>query len=87
MNRGRCFLPTGQTLTARRAQELGLVNEVLPRQDLLPRPWALAEQLAQRPPLVLRHSRVLLTQHLKPLMHDLLGYGLALERLGVAAES
>jgi enoyl-CoA hydratase/carnithine racemase len=87
LNRGRYFLLTGQTLTARQAQEVGLVNEVLPRQDLLPRAWALAEQLAQRPPLVLRYSRVLLTQHLKRLMHDLLGYGLALEGLGVAAES
>jgi enoyl-CoA hydratase/carnithine racemase len=84
MNRGRYFLLTGQTLTARQAQEMGLVNEVLPRQELLPRAWALAEQLAQRPPLVLRYSRVLLTQHLKRQMHDLLGYGLALEGLGVA---
>jgi enoyl-CoA hydratase/carnithine racemase len=87
INRGRYFLLTGQTLDARRAQELGLVAEVLPRQELLPRAWALAEQLAQRPPLVLRYSRVLLTQHLKRLMHDLLGYGLALEGLGVAAET
>jgi enoyl-CoA hydratase/carnithine racemase len=87
LNRGRYFLLTGQTLTARQAQEVGLVNEVLPRQELLPRAWALAQQLAQRPPLVLRYSRVLLTQHLKRLMHDLLGYGLALEGLGVAAES
>jgi enoyl-CoA hydratase/carnithine racemase len=87
VNRGRYFLLTGQTLDARQAQELGLVAEVLPRQALLPRAWALAEQLAQRPPLVLRYSRVLLTQHLKGLMHDLLGYGLALEGLGVAAET
>ena len=43
----------------------------------------LAEQLVQRPPLVLRYSRVLLTQHVKRLMHDMLGYGLALEGLGV----
>ncbi len=86
LNRGRYFLLTGQTLSARQAQELGLVNEVLPRQELLPRAWALAEQLAQRPPLVLRYSRVLLTQHLKRLMQDLLGYGLALEGLGASAE-
>jgi enoyl-CoA hydratase/carnithine racemase len=83
LNRGRYFLLTGQTLTARQAQDMGLVNEVLPRQELVPRAWALAEQLAQRPPLVLRYSRVLLTQHVKRLMHDMLGYGLALEGMGV----
>jgi enoyl-CoA hydratase/carnithine racemase len=87
LNRGRYVLLTGQMLTARQAQELGLVNEVLSRQELLPRAWALAEQLAQRPQLVLRYSRVLLTQQLKRQMHDLLGYGLALEGLAVAAES
>src|SRR5216117_2737144 len=84
-NRGRYFLLTGQTLDAPKALELGMVNELLPRADLLPRAWALAEQLAQRPSLLLRYTRVLLTQHIKRLMHDLLGYGLALEGLGVAA--
>lgn len=87
INRGRYFLLTGQTLDARQAQEVGLVNEVLPRAQLVARAWELAEQLAQRPPLVLRYSRVLLTQHLKRMLHDLLGYGLALEGLGVAAET
>jgi enoyl-CoA hydratase/carnithine racemase len=86
LNRGRYFLLTGQTLNARQAREMGLVNEVLPCQDLLPRAWVLAQQLAQRPPLVLRYSRVLLTQHVKRLMHDMLGYGLALEGLGIAEE-
>ena len=84
LNRGRYFLLTGQTLDARRAEELGLVSEVLPSEELLPRAWELAEELARRPPLVLRYSRVLLTQHVKRLLHDLLGYGLALEGLGVA---
>ena len=83
MNRGRYFLLTGQIITARQAQEMGLVNEVLPRADLLPRAWALAEQLAQQSPLLLRYTRVLLTQQIKRQMLDLLGYGLALEGLGV----
>lgn len=87
LNRGRYFLLTGQTLNARQALDFGLVSEVLPHPQLLPRAWELAEQLAQRPPLVLRYSRVLLTQHIKRLMHDLLGYGLALEGLGVAADT
>ena len=84
LNRGRYFLLTGQTIGARQAQELGLVSEVLPRQELLPRAWELAEQLTKQPPLVLRYSRVLLTQYVKRQMHDLLGYGLALEGLGSA---
>ena len=84
LNRGRYFLLTGQTIEARQAQELGLVSEVLPRQELLPRAWELAEQLTKQSPLVLRYSRVLLTQYVKRQMQDLLGYGLALEGLGSA---
>lgn len=86
LNRGRYFLLTGQTLSAQQAQELGLVNEVLPVNQLLPRAWELAKQLEQKPPLVLRYTRVLLTQYLKRELHDLLGYGLALEGLGMADE-
>ena len=40
--RGSYFLLTGQTLTAHQALDLGLVNEVLPRDKLLPRAWELA---------------------------------------------
>src|SRR5712664_1611562 len=38
-NRGRYFLLTGQKLSAREALKLGVVNEVLPREQLLPRAW------------------------------------------------
>ncbi len=82
LNRGRYFLLTGQTIHAQEALTLGLVNEVMPREDLLPRAWALAEQLAQESPLVLRYTRVLMTRYIKRMMHDILGYGLALEGLG-----
>jgi enoyl-CoA hydratase/carnithine racemase len=71
LNRGRYFLLTGQRLAARQAQEMGVVHEVLPRAEGWPRAWALAEQLTQQPRLVLRYSRVLLTQPLKRQMHDL----------------
>lgn len=84
LNRGRYFLLTGQVIQARQAQELGLVNEVLPKAALLPRAWELAEQLAGQHEQLLRYTRVLLTQQIKRTMHDLLGYGLALEGLVVA---
>jgi enoyl-CoA hydratase/carnithine racemase len=84
LNRGRYFFLTGQTIEAREAKELGLVNEVLAEADLLPRAWELAEQLAQQPDLVLRYTRVAMAQYVKRAMLDLLGYGLALEGLGSA---
>ncbi len=84
LNRGRYFLLTGQRIEAQEAKTLGLVNEVLPQSELLPRAWALAEEMAQQSDIVLRYSRVAMTQVVKRLMHDLLGYGLALEGLGSA---
>jgi enoyl-CoA hydratase/carnithine racemase len=86
-NRGRYFLLTGQTLSAREAQAAGLVAEVLPRAELMPRAWTLARQLIQQPLLTLRYSRVALTQDLKRRMLDLLGYGLALEGLAVIGDA
>jgi enoyl-CoA hydratase/carnithine racemase len=42
-NRGRYFLLTGQKLSTQEALALGVVNEVLPRERLLPRAWELAQ--------------------------------------------
>lgn len=80
-NRARYFLLTGQKIQADEAKAIGLVNEVLPQNEVLPRAWELARQIMKQPPLVRRYSRVVLTQDLKERMQGLLGYGLALEGL------
>jgi enoyl-CoA hydratase/carnithine racemase len=82
-NRGRYFLLTGQKLSAREALKLGVVNEVLPREGLLPRAWQLAREICQRPPLVQRYARIAMTQMLKQMMLDGLGHGIALESLAM----
>lgn len=42
---------TGMNITAEEALDLGLVSEVLPREQLLPRAWELAELIMQAPAL------------------------------------
>ena len=80
-NRGRHFLLTGRTLTAIEALDLGVVAEVLPRDELLPRAWELATQIAARPPLTLRYTRACLTMRLREELRAGLAHGLALESL------
>jgi len=86
-NRGRYFLLTSQTLTARQAHEYGVVAEVLPPGELLPRARELASILAKQPPLTLRYSRMAFTQRLKRLLAEGLPYGLAVEALSAAGRT
>jgi hypothetical protein len=56
---------------------------VLPKEQVLPRAWQLAEELTQRPTLLLRYTRLMFTEYLRKRMQDLLGYGLAMEGLAL----
>lgn len=78
-NRGRYFLLTGMKLSAQQALDWGAVAEVLPKENVLDRAWELAHELAKRPPLTLRHTRLLFTQELKRAFLNELNHGLARE--------
>jgi enoyl-CoA hydratase/carnithine racemase len=78
-NRARHMLLTGKKLSAQEALASGVVAEVLPKDRLLDRAWELARDLARRPPLVLRYTRLLFTQDLKRAFLDELAHGLARE--------
>jgi enoyl-CoA hydratase/carnithine racemase len=80
-NRGRYFLLTGQRLAAKEALNFGVVSEVLPREDVLPRAMELARLILKQPPLTRHYSRVLMTQEWRELMEKHLCHGLALTGL------
>jgi enoyl-CoA hydratase/carnithine racemase len=83
-NRGRYFLLTGQRLDAQQALELGVVQEVLPKDRVLERAGELARDIMRRPKLIRRYTRIATTQIAKKQMLDHLGFGMALEGLSVA---
>jgi enoyl-CoA hydratase/carnithine racemase len=80
-NRGRYFLLTGERIGALEAQRLGVVAEVLPADQLLPRARELAEGMAVHSAAALRYTRALLVRELRRRMFDELSSGLAHEAL------
>jgi enoyl-CoA hydratase/carnithine racemase len=82
--RGRYFLLTRQELDAQTAKEWGAVNEIVPADKLLIRAREIGEGLAKLPPLTTRYTRIALTQKLRRLVDEGIGYGLALEGISAA---
>jgi enoyl-CoA hydratase/carnithine racemase len=88
VNRGRYFLLTKEQIGAEEARRLGVVQEVLPKSDVLPRAWELARSFDAQDPLVLKYTRLALTAQLKRSILTDLPYGLSLEGLaGIKSSS
>ncbi len=81
INRARYFLLTSEVINARQALDMGMINEILPKDKLMARAWELAEMLAKKPPLATRFARYLLVHEMRKKMLEMQGYGLALEGL------
>jgi 6-oxocamphor hydrolase len=79
--RGRYFLLTDQKLEAKQALDWGVVNEVVARDEVLPRALSLAQTIAAKPELARRYARVVLTREIKRLIHDQLSLGITHEAL------
>ena len=82
--RGRYFILTRQELDVATAKEWGAVNEIVAANSLLPRPREIAEELAKLPPLATSYTRVAMTQKLRRIIDEGVGYGLALEGISAA---
>jgi enoyl-CoA hydratase/carnithine racemase len=82
--RGRYFILTRQELDAETAREWGAVNEIVPSNKLLARAREIAEGLAKLPRLTSRYTRIALTQKLRRIIDEGVGYGLALEGISAA---
>lgn len=59
------MLLTGKTITARRAYDIGLVNEVVPREQLMPTAMKWAETICKNGPLAVRTAKEIAVRALR----------------------
>jgi enoyl-CoA hydratase/carnithine racemase len=83
-SRARYFLWMQEKISAEEGHRLGVVHELLEPDAVMQRAWDVARQLAKQPTLNLRYTRQALTQRLKRIVHEGIGYGMALEGLTAA---
>ncbi|MBW2426965.1 MAG: hypothetical protein JRG86_22170, partial [Deltaproteobacteria bacterium] len=82
-NRGKYFLLMQQILDASESLALGVANEVLAPEALMPRAREVARHLAERSTVSLRNTRVVLNMMMRNMMQDSMSHGLALEGYSV----
>jgi enoyl-CoA hydratase/carnithine racemase len=84
--RAAYYLYAGAMIEASTALQLGLVNEVLARDDLLPRAWELAEMIMRRPVNARRMTHAIVVRPWKRRLADDLGFHLGHELVGILAD-
>lgn len=78
--RAKQYLMTGDTVDALEAERIGLVNKVVPREQLLTTAVAMAERLANGPQLAIRSTKSCVNKLLRDSVNLILDTSLAVEK-------
>jgi enoyl-CoA hydratase len=84
--RAKEFLMTGDLIPAREAERMGLVNRVVPAEQVLPEAMELAKRLASGPTWAIRWTKFSINKLLRAHMNLILDTSLALEGLTMLSE-
>ena len=82
--RGHTFVLTQQIIDAEEARTLGVISEIVARDRPLHRAREIAGRIAEFPPLTASYTGIALTQKLRRIVDESVGYGLALEGISAA---
>ncbi|VTU37311.1 putative enoyl-CoA hydratase echA8 [Variovorax sp. PBS-H4] len=80
MSRAKEYLMTGDSLTAVEAERVGLVNHVVPADELVAQAQALAHRLAQGSRMAIRSTKASLNKHVREAVNLVLDTSLSLEK-------
>ena len=84
--RAKEYLMTGDLLTAKEAERIGLINRVVPAEKLIPTAMELAGRLANGPTKAIRWTKVSVNKILRDTVNLVLDTSLALEKQCFATE-
>lgn len=87
IKRASYYAYTGQNINGRMALELGIVNEVLPRERLLPRAWEIAEMMMERARSVRHLTHAILSRPWKRALVNDLGFYLTHQMFDMAIDT
>lgn len=77
--RAKRYLMTGDPVSAREAERMGLINQVVPTAELMPTALAFAERLCALPPLAVQWSKMAVNKYIKFVLHEVGDLGIAWE--------
>ena len=80
MSRSKEYLMTGDSLTAMEAERIGLVNRIVPADELLPQAQAFAKRLANGSRMAIRSTKASLNKHVREAVNLVLDTSLAMEK-------
>jgi enoyl-CoA hydratase/carnithine racemase len=83
LKRAAYYMYTSDKIDAHTATQIGLVNEVMPREVMLPRAWQIAEKIMQKPRNARRFTSAVIRRPWKRLLVQDLGFHLAHEYMGL----
>jgi len=84
--RAKYYLMTGEHIRAEQAKELGLVQDVVEDDDLMPTALALAERLSNGPLAAISASKVPINKWIKQVSNMVLPLSLAMEQVTMGGE-
>ncbi len=86
VHRAKEYLMTGDLIPAREAERIGLVNHVVPADEVLPKARELAQRLADGPTWAIRWTKASINKVLRERMNLILDTSLAFEALSSGTE-
>ena len=77
--RAKEFLMTGDIMNAERAERIGLINYVVPHDQLMEEAWGFAHRLAKGPSVAINTTKMSVNKWLKEVSNLVLDYSLSVE--------